>query len=81
MPKAKTVTLVLSLSDAAALAAVQDHIGGDPKGPRGAFDRIGDALYAAGIRPPNTDKGEYILTAIGAQGLYFGKGWRAGKVK
>ena len=76
MPKAKTITLVLSLADAEALAAVQDHIGGDSKGPRGAFDRIGNALNAAGIRTPNTDGGKYILTATGDQGLYFGKEWR-----
>ena len=72
--KVTSVTLVLSLDDAKALYAVQQHIGGSSEGPRGAFIRIREALAGAGLSLPS-EKGKYAVYAA-ARGLYFGKEYK-----
>lgn len=54
------VTLTMDARDAAALLAITEKIGGEPEGPRGAFDRIRDAL----LRLPTGDAAWRKIAAL-----------------
>lgn len=47
----KTVVLELTEKDASVLLKVLNNVGGLSSGPRGVIDRIGNALYTAGVQP------------------------------
>jgi hypothetical protein len=44
------VTITLDMKDAEDIRATCFRTGGNPSGPRGAFDRLDAALFKAGVR-------------------------------